>query len=492
MPETPSVFERGGIDDRFARRAALLPILIVGPFVILLACTFPHADDFCFAASWRDLGLVEMLRGLYQTFEGRLFSFAVEIVPFAIQYALGGDLLLIYRAFCAVTLGATIMLALWAGNALFPAVSSSIRILLGLMLAVVLIAGSPQPEDLFYWLGTIGFYAIPALLSLWMLIWLHGEADRSAPLSPLAVLLLAAAGMPVATATEISGPVLIAIVLGSYLHRCLLPKAPRQTLAHALILGAIAIGIAIVVLAPGNAARLHVMGTDQDLGLRAVTGLPMAVARVAQFLVRRLTNPALVAWLIVLVLVVPAHDRVPRGLPPAARRALVWLPLATAMIAIYGSLWIGQVATGKLLEQRGLNFLHFVLVGGLSLTAIAAGAAPGERLWGMIAARWPSLDRTKLAAAALLLMLVTPHFLQAVRILPDVGPLRRLAEERFAQLGDGKVPGAPILDRTLVLPAASIPNTPWFADPVSTDPDSWTNACVARYAGVRAVEIAPP
>jgi hypothetical protein len=257
-----------------------------------------------------------------------------------------------------------------------------------------------------------------------------------------------------------------------------------------LILGAIAIGIAIVVLAPGNAARLHVMGTDQDLGLRAVTGLPMAVARVAQFLVRRLTNPALVAWLIVLVLVVPA--RAPRDLPPATSRALVWLPLATAMIAIYGSLWIGQVATGKLLEQRGLNFLHFVLVGGLSLTAIAAGAAPGERLWGMIAARWPSLDRTKLAAAALLLMLVTPHFLQAVRILPDVGPLRRLAEERFAQLGDGKVPGAPILDRTLVLPAASIPNTPWFADPVSTDPDSWTNACVARYAGVRAVEIAPP
>ena len=120
MPETPSVFERRGIDDRFAGRAALLPILIVGPFVILLACTFPHADDFCFAASWRDLGLIEMLRGLYQTFEGRLFSFAFEIVPFAIQYALGGDLLLVYRAFCAATLGATIMLALWAGNALFP------------------------------------------------------------------------------------------------------------------------------------------------------------------------------------------------------------------------------------------------------------------------------------------------------------------------------------------------------------------------------------
>jgi multisubunit Na+/H+ antiporter MnhC subunit len=492
LPEKLSVGERGGIDDRFARRAALLPILIVGPFVILLFCTFPHDDDFCFAAGWRDLGLIEMVRVLYQSFQGRLFSYAIEIVPFSIQYTLGGDLLLIYRAFCAATLGATILLALWTGNALFPAFSRSIRILLGLMLAAVLVAGSPQPEDLFYWAGTIGFYSIPALVALWMLIWLHGQADRSAPLSPLAVFFLAAVGMPIATATEISGPVLVTIVLGSYLHRCLLPKAPRQPLAHALILGAIAIGIAIVVLAPGNAARLRVMGTDQGLALRTLTGLPMAVAHVAQFLVRRLTNPALVAWLVFLVLVVPARDRGRRDMPPATSRALVWLPLGTAMIAIYGSLWIGHVATGRLLEQRSLNHLHFVLVGGLSLTAIAAGAAHGERLWGMIAAHWPSLDRTKLAAAALLLMLATPHFLQAIRILPYVGPLRRLAEERFAQLGDGKVPGAPILDRTLILPAASIANIPWFADPVSADPDAWTNQCVARYVGVRSVEIAPP
>jgi multisubunit Na+/H+ antiporter MnhC subunit len=492
LPEKPSVFERSGIDDRFARRAALLPIVIVGPFVILLFCTYPHADDFCFAAGWRDLGLIEMIRVLYRIFQGRWFSYAVEIVPFAIHDTLGGDLLTVYRAFCAATLGATIALALWAGNALFPGFSRSIRLLLGLMLAAVLVAGSPQPEDLFYWVGTIGFYSIPAIVSLGMLIWLHRQADRSAPLTPLAVAVLGAVGMPIATATEISGPVLITIVLGSFAHRCLLRNAPRQPLAHALIIGAIAIGFAIVALAPGNAVRLQTMGTDQGLWLRTLTGLPMAAAHVAQFLVRRLTNPALVAWLVFLVLVVPARDRGARDLPPAARRALVWLPLATAMLAIYGSLYIGHVATGRLLEQRGLNHLHFVLVGGLSLTAIAVGAAHGERLWGTIEAHWPRLDRRKLAAAALLLLLATPHFLQAIRILPYVGSLRQLAEERFAQLGDGKARGAPVVDRTLILPAASTGNTPWFADPVSSDPDAWTNGCVAQYVGVRAVEIAPP
>jgi hypothetical protein len=89
-------------------------------------------------------------------------------------------------------------------------------------------------------------------------------------------------------------------------------------------------------------------------------------------------------------------------------------------------------------------------------------------------------------------MLATPAFLQAVRILPHVGPLHRLAEDRFAQIGDGKAPGAPIADRELVLPASSTGNIPWFGDPVSREPDAWSNGCVARYAGVRAVRIAPP
>ncbi len=30
----------------------------------------------------------------------------------------------------------------------------------------------------------------------------------------------------------------------------------------------------------------------------------------------------------------------------------------------------------------------------------------------------------------------------------------------------------------------------WFGDPVSDKPGAWSNACVARFAGVRSVEIA--
>ncbi len=51
------VREHAGIDDRFAGRAVWLPILIIGPFVVLLFCASPHSDDICFAATWRDVGL---------------------------------------------------------------------------------------------------------------------------------------------------------------------------------------------------------------------------------------------------------------------------------------------------------------------------------------------------------------------------------------------------------------------------------------------------
>jgi hypothetical protein len=488
--DNPLVVAGGRIDDRFARGALWLPILIIGPFVILLFCAFPHADDFCFAATWRDVGLVEMVRGLYETFQGRLFSFVATIVPFFVHYALGGDLLLDFRIFCAAALGATLALALWTCNALLPTCSKPLRLFLGFTLAAVLVAGSPEPEDLFYWATGIGFYTISALVSLWMMIWLHCGAVGRKPLRPQAVVLLAAGGMLIATATEISGPIQLVIVLGSLLQRCLIPGAPRQPLAHAVILGAIAVGIGVVVLSPGNAVRMHAMGTDQGVALRALTGLPMAIVDLAQFLVRRLTNPALLAWLALLMLIAPPDDRRLPDAPPAFGRLLVWLPLAIAMTAIYGSLWIGHVATGRLLEQRALNYLHFVLLGGLSLSAIAVSAVYGKRLRGIVVARWPSFEERKLAVAALLLMLATPHFLQAVRILPHVGPLHRLVQERFAELGDGKAPGAPIADRALLLPPSSAGNVAWFGDPVSNDPGAWSNGCVARFAGVRSVEIA--
>lgn len=480
-----------GIDETLARRAIWLPIAMLGCFVILLLCATPHSDDFCFAARWRDQGLVTMLADFYRNSQGRLLAPPLIVIPFMAHHVLGGDLLLLFRIFCATALGATIGVAVFAGRVLLPGLPDPLRLLAGLLLAVLLVAGSPQPEDMFYWANGIGDYTLAAVFLLWAMFWLYRQADRRAALGGPAVALLMAGGFLVAMTTEISGPELLVIVLGSMLHRRLMPGTPRQPLAHALILGATIIGIAIVVLAPGNAGRMHGMGSDHDVAWRAVLGAPMGIAYVGQFLFRRLTNPAMIAWLIFLVLAMPARPNGARDAPSARAPWIVWLPLAAAMIAIYGSLYIGYVATADVLPPRALDQLHFILVGGLSLTAVMASPAVRGRVWREIEARWPRLDRRKLAIAALLLALATPNFLQAVRILPHVMPLHRLEAARFAIFGSGRAIGAPMTDRELLVPPASTGNTEWFSDPVSSVADDWVNGCVAQFVGVRWVRIAP-
>jgi hypothetical protein len=221
-----------------------------------------------------------------------------------------------------------------------------------------------------------------------------------------------------------------------------------------------------------------------------LAAFPMAVLHLGQFLFRRLTNPALIAWLVLLALATSAHDWRSHSLPAAApSRPIIWLPLIVALVAIYGALWLGHVATGKLLEQRALNHLHFVLVGGLTLSAVAATHVHGESVRALVADRWPRVTQRGIAVGAMVLMLATPHFLQAVRILGQVGPLHRSLEQRFALLGDGKVPGGPITDRDLVLPPLRPGGTRWFDEAVSENPGEWSNGCVAHYAGVRSVRI---
>jgi Family of unknown function (DUF6056) len=478
-----------GVDEQLARRAIWLPIGMLGCFVILLFCAIPHSDDLCFAAGWRDQGLVKMLAYLYQNIQGRLVAPPLVVIPFMAHYVLGGDLLIIFRIFCATALAATVGVALFASRVLLPGFPSSLRLLTGLLLAVVLVAGSPQPEDIFYWANGIGNYTFAAVFLLWAMFWLYRRADQKARLGGPAVATLMAGGLMVAMTTEISGPELLVIVLASMLQRRLVPGTPRQPLAHVLILGATAIGVAIVVLAPGNAGRMHQMGSDHDLAWRAMMGGPMGIAYTGQFLFRRLTNPAMIAWLAFLVLAVPA--RLDGAASPARPAWLVWLPLAAAMIAIYGSLYIGYVATADVLPPRALDQLHFILVGGLSLTAVMASPAVGARVWREIEARWPTLDRRKLAIAALILALATPNFVQAVRTLPHVVPLYRLEQARFAIFGSGKAIGAPIADRELLVPPSSTSNTAWFSDPVSSVADDWVNGCVAQFVGVRWVRIAP-
>ena len=480
-----------GFSRPVARLALLVPALVLAPFVVLVAYAFPQQDDFCFGSVWQDQGFVGTLAFFYRGFVGRLFSNSVIMMPFVLHQRLGIDLLLAYRLVCAAVLIATLAVALWVGATLLERASRPMRLFLGLALAVALIAGNPAPNDLFYWVSQMGNYSIAAIVSLAVIVALHRAAERRVALRAPVVLALAATGFVIAMATEFSGAVLFVIVLGSLARRWLTPGAPRQVIAHALILAAITAGALVVALAPGNAVRLGMHGLGDGLAGRAVLALPMTLVWLGQFLFQRATSPALLAWVIAVALATWAHDRQPGAAPVVPKPALlVWLPLAMALVAIYAALWIGQLGLGGLLPPRARGHLHFVLVGGLTLTTGAATRAYGERWHARIAARWPQLSARHAAVLMLLLMAAAPHFLSAAYALGwQAGPLARSVEDRFARLGPGRTPGGPIADRELVLPPIEPRPYPVFTGDIQRDPKHWTNDCLARYAGVRAVRL---
>jgi len=199
----------------------------------------------------------------------------------------------------------------------------------------------------------------------------------------------------------------------------------------------------------------------------------------------------MIGFLAILTMATATCDR---SRPAAPAGPLVpWLPLLSAVLGVYGAFVIGEFTTGIYLVARALEHLHFVLAGGLALTAVAVVRAHGARI-AAFADRLPAfLTMRNAAVAAFILLLVTPPFLSAAyEAAWQLIPLNRSVADRFERIGNGHLPGASASDRELVLPPIRPVAAFFFGDPISTEPANWGNACVALFAGVRAVRVSEP
>jgi Family of unknown function (DUF6056) len=477
--------------DRLARRTIWLPILMLAPFVLVIACASPHLDDFCFGSAFIDRGMFGALADYFRTLGGRLSGYSGIMAPFMLQYAAGIDVLSAFRITCALVLGAIVAVGVWGGGRMSPEGSPAVRLLVGGLFAVALVAGGPAPEDVLYWGTGFGPYAIPATATLWLMLCLYDAAARGRTLGGPLVALLVGAGVLGATGSEFSGPILLVVTAGSFAQRCLTQGAPRQTAAHLLIAAAIVLGTLIVVLAPGNAVRFHLYPSDRSLTLRFLIAWPMGAADLATFLFRRLTNPAMIAFLAILAMATATCDRL-RPVEPAAR-LVPWLPLLSAVLGVFGAFVIYEFAIGRYMEARGLEHLHFVLAGGLALTTVAVVRTHAARI-AALADRLPSfLTLRNATVAALVLVLITPPFLTAAYVVAwQLATLNRSVADRFERIGSGHLPGASASDRELVLPPIKPAGAFFFGETLDPDPANWANICVAIFAGVRAVRVSEP
>ena len=306
---------------RNLHRASVLLLVILG---LLALAAYPTRDDWTWAVLGRDQGFLGGLSTHWHHWSGR---WAYSLVMLAGGH-LGPAFIPTYplwplATIAAVTAGA---IALTQRMGYAPA--------WGVVLAAPLALMPGSAEGLFWQSGTVG-YVLPLGLGALAL-------TRPDPRTTTQRLGLLLAGCVLGGWTETPAILLTAWALTG-LHR----TTPRWLLAG------LAIGMGLMVSAPGNAARLELVGGWKPLG----PALGAGFATVTSLLFDLVTSP----WLIAQAALI-AHLAPPT--PPAKHWATLAIPFLAALAAATAS-----CATVGFCEPRQASALWLHLV--LSILALA-------------------------------------------------------------------------------------------------------------------------
>ena len=171
---------------------------------------------------------------------------------------------------------------------------------------------------------------------------------------------MAIGGFLATICNEYTGPWIMGIIVSSFLGRTYLGQA-RQAGHHILIAIAVLVGIAVVLLAPGNAIRLGMSGGVRlhDIGYLAPRAMNYAIIDLSVFFL----SPTVIVWsLIVAVVTLSGPAR-----PTHHRSGLLALGVAVVCLSCcYFQYLTAHLATGARLVPRAQNQALILLFVGLT------------------------------------------------------------------------------------------------------------------------------
>lgn len=462
----------------------------LGVAALLTLHAHPLGDDFCNAADARERGVWGAVSNYYGHWGGRWgghifaagFPGLFEITRW---YGLG---------LLGVLVGLGLSLRFLLGS--LPPLDCDPRRAwsLSALLLALHWAGMPQPGQSVYWLEGAWIYsfnlALAALL-VGALLRLPRAAGAGAAAARDAG--LAAVATTIASFHELFGLVQLAVLgAGTAVARRWRDPRLRSWLAAAV---GTALGLATVMLSPGNAERLDALNPE-------ARSLPTALLRGVLMWVRVLDAPSVqperiglnppLGWLDVRLL---AATVLFAALPPFRAWRPAWLERdpwlwrlgvpGLGLAVLTGSFFAGAWGRGGTLPLRAFNglqlcFLLAWFLAVLAWTRPAAGeAAPGAA----------SRVLASLSAGLLALGLLTsgPVKLGLRDLLRGrTAAFDRAMQARYAAAAELRASGG----GTLVVPAIERwPASYWHNDVDSLAPE--LQACVARYLGVDGIRIVP-
>jgi hypothetical protein len=450
----------------------LLALLGILPFVLMCAYSQPSADDWCVAADTMEKGFWQSNRDFYFDLTGRFFSSALLFMH---------PMLLSFTAFkfysLALVLGLVASMR-WAVGAWFPESSTGWKWALVIMSSVLFLWGMGSTAQGFYWgTGSAG-YTLPCLL-FFCLAGMFGKRCLEPDWRPRPVVLVAGCFLAwaITGCTEVSMAVFLAHITA--LNVLFFWRHRRVSRPLIIVLAATSVGVAIVVLAPGNASRRtwyhnEVMHALMPASLMA---LKLGVRQVALWLV--FTPFALFS--LVILSIWPAAFQLPR------QRAweLVVFSVLLMLATVFGSLFLSTWSTGGGLPLRAVNLMLLFFI--LDWVILLAGAVSLLRSFQVEIPRAGVL----LALAALLIFgtalgATNNNVKTAWRDLLSGEAARydRQCAERHAMIRASS-------EQDLVLPELKArPKTLFFND-LKPDPTNWRNTCCARFFGKRSLTVRP-
>lgn len=469
-------------DDRTTCRLAAILTGLTLAVVVAVALrlggyAFPRADELYRASRARTIGVPASIAKEYRGASGRWAGTGIA-------YALGATLNeeryygLLLGGIAAVTpLAVYALLGLLLGQAL----SRAARAGLALAFFALFWTGLPSPPDGFYWLT--GILENPLAISLCGLI-LAGLFHSGGWVGRWRW--VAAAGLAAAAATTVGFHELYGLMLLVTLSiGTVLAFATRHASrwVWAAVTVAAAAGLAVVVAAPGNAARMATMPP----GARTMEQLAATARFWTGFYATWLFDPKLLAATALLLTLPPFHAAAPDWL--VARRVLwaVTVPTTTLILLAIPIVVMWRLTAGLGAPGRTQSAVYLVFLFGWfgSLFVLLMGRRP---------AGLPGSARLVLSAYLTAAVLCTGNFPTALADLNGPAQVYRWSVgHRHAQvraaaaLGvrDVRVPPLPVIPASFNYDADLLP-----ADSMAAN--RHVNIHAAHYFGLNSIALATP
>lgn len=445
------------IDTAFALAVTL--VLVV--FVALCAFARPSLDDYVIACRVREHGLVGAQVFWYEQWTGKYFGMMCMSL-----FAGAVDLDRSYWLAPSIVLLAVFSVLLAVARTISPKSSWRVALVVSALLTAIFLAGVPAPRESIYWLTgayayLIGGVTLAALLAL-LLAKPVSRTGRTANAAASAIAAFCAVG----SCETLMFP-LLALAMG-WIVAVISGRAGWSPRGIAVVI-AIAVGAAMMVLAPGNSIRSgHFVATSHDLGHALLRSIERDLRSIVTW------SSSLTLLGAGLMFSRSAGDFGRRlGLSPGWRTSVGLVALlATAFFPAY---W----AMGSKPPPRAMAAIWVLFVLGWFAVLV-----PSAARW-MVASGWHWSAERRLLAGKLLIAI---GLYSQANVMPALGDLiggdatafRRESAARDEAAAEARANG----EDSVVLPPLQARPAMLFIDDLGEDPSDWRNRAFAEYHGL--------